>query len=355
MGGSWSHDETCDGCQAHIQGYRHQCRQCKTVNFCSKCFESNSVLHEAGHVFDRMWQPDTRESSALPRTVGNQKIELPQPLGFGNLALLTQRREQLRALKQPMNILIFGERGVGKTAFINAAQSGCQDDKSTDLKFADKHGAGLHHQTQMVRRHAFDEKSPIRLWDVWGWSERKDFFDDAVLPFLLNGHLKDGFQFQHKSQLNKASPLWEAEPAFENRMHCVIVMTEPRTREAYAEHVRAFLKVIHERDIPYLLVVSKTDSIDAAVKQAPEHVYSSLLVQRALGTWRDTYLVDIRDVYPMKGYTFEHNRNKYIEQMALDIVFAASQQALLHIQKVQKYKQALAAGIDSKIDSTTPK
>jgi len=346
MGGTYSHDVECSGCRKlTIKGERFICRECKpakSFNLCGICYNNAKVLH-FDHIFDKMIEPNVIADSALTRdSKAVQSIETPAPLGCGRVEFLEQRRQQLSEIKKATNILVFGERGVGKTAFLNTFWSGFQDVKQTDYKFADVHGRDLSHKTAMIRCHAIDEKHPVRVWDTWGWVRDGEFINDGVFPFLLNGHLSDGFPIADRTTMNGSNPKFVENPSFAQRMHAVVVLTEPNRSEQYNEQVRRFLAILAQLHIPYVMVINKVDLADKTLDKEPEKMYESLKVQALIASWRDMFKVDARDVFPFKGYTWERNRKLFLEQLALDIVFSATRQAEIFMTKAQTYRAAKA-------------
>ena len=118
------------------------------------------------------------------------------------------------------NILLFGPKGAGKSAFINSVHAMTQSysDGEAMKSFVPVHG-GKDHCTVHYNKIGGLIDLPFAFWDTWGVSEER--YNGNELEMIMKGQLPEGWEMDAEIKLTTTV---EEATAWDNQPHAVIFL-----------------------------------------------------------------------------------------------------------------------------------
>ncbi|CAH1779462.1 unnamed protein product [Owenia fusiformis] len=210
------------------------------------------------------------------------------------------------------NILMVGQVGSGKSSIYNTLNSIFKGYVVTKA-FS---GSGAGSMTTKYRRYEVrTEHGPlrVRLCDTMG-IEAEGGLNVADFPYILDGNLPDRFQFKAGGRITPKSQGYIKDPPLANMIHGVIFVIDGSTITMMPEEVYDKLKAIqeqvNERDLPLLIVITKSDKFCSHVKYDTSLTFRSLNVNELVQMVSDKFGMLETNVLPIKNYSTEMELDK---------------------------------------------
>jgi putative ribosome biogenesis GTPase RsgA len=287
------------------------------VEFSSSISNQNSSV-----VFSTCGDPRDDQIIIPDDEIPDQLIPEPkdyQKLGFGRLKF-TETKEITKG--KLTNILIIGPLGSGKSSFINTLS--CATGGRPEIA---RVSADRDHGTDKLQKYPIKDSS-IFLWDCWGFSSKN--FDGVMLNEILDGHFQSG-----KNMFSGFSPNsgdFNRHPNSSQAIHNVIFVlaaTDLDNNTDFKDKIKEFADILFKKDFNPVVVITKIDLLDSTLARAPERVYSSKIISKAMYKASKLSGVSLNKIFPLKNYHFEQDRNIVME--------SAHQLALYHACKSAQY------------------
>jgi GTPase SAR1 family protein len=288
----------------------------------------------------RMWYREVNEVHSKPAGM---------PEGFKDGSYLQEARTELTSIKHPINVLVIGKAGAGKSSFINTTRNVFRPNK----KMADRLFQMFRLQGSQKEGHISTDLwiedvdgTELRLWDVWGWDGQN--YKDEEMSYIVNGFARSGFTMGTRAHagLSTCNP----KPTLDDAVHGVILVVDGKewglseVSQAEQMRFRTFRDFCHNAGLFGVVVVTKIDAFDAELNGKKE---SDLMtkVDKLFGHEKVNELLDkVSDltgfprgfVYPIKNYHNETHRQNDVESLAMMPLFVVIQQADLFYKRELK-------------------
>ena len=246
-------------------------------------------------------------------------------------------------LLKRFNVLIFGPKGSGKSAFINSVHAMTQSfsDGEAMRAFVPVHG-GAEHCT--VRYSAIEGMIdlPLAFWDTWGVSPAR--YNGNELELIMNGKLPAGWDMDKDITLATEN---DDDTAYQNKPHAVIFMLpvgyiDDEGSEQMQKIIKEFTKLVRLNVNP-LVLLARVDEIDEAVRSdpsSPGQATKNAIVEasRILG-------IPAVNIIPSVNYISESKKSFEIDRNLWTILHRALSQSKHYLEHLQH--QATQAQIQS--------
>jgi len=284
---------------------------------------------------------------------GNARFETRIPFVAPPLSFPEDRSRDIEIImrtkdwKYPINILMMGNWGAGKSSCLNSVVTALSRFESHDRprQLQLQQEKPVDHVTtkleKVIFRDAPEEFKNLRLWDTWGWAEGKEY-TQGQFQFILQGHLPSGWD--KKEDANKRHPKWIKNPEFKNRIHAIIFVIEaeePFVRDPtdlasneYYARLRSFVDIATEEGYIPICAMSKIDKISRSLQKDLSLAFEDEAVQRAMKNISVGAGFNPNAIFPCKFYSSETSRNDWVEAMTLGVFAEAIRNAKTFRDKV---------------------
>ncbi|XP_060589507.1 interferon-induced protein 44-like [Ruditapes philippinarum] len=172
---------------------------------------------------------------------------------------------------------------------------------------------------------------------------------------ILDGHIQDFHLFNQEKELTPKADKSKVEPT-KNRIHCVIFVLDATTLDTVSEKViekmKQFQRLMNEREIPQLIVLTKIDKICNDVERDFSFTYKSWAVEEHVKKASQLLGLSQTKVFPVKNYKEEtklDNNVNILALLALSRILESVEDYMLNLLDRQVFGQ-----IDLKKNQATP-
>ena len=241
---------------------------------------------------------------------------------------LTKLKDNVVKFKPPpqlftpkANIMLIGQVGSGKSSFYNTLNSTFQG--HVTLKATT--GSSAHSVTTKFRQYEFHpgwgkQVLNLRLCDTMGLEDQEGL-NTSDVPFIIDGHVQNGFQFNPAVMVTSKHPDYRALPKDKDCIHVVAIVVAATTVTSMSTKLLDKLRQIkihaNERAIPVAVIVTKIDEICEDVSRDVSMVFRSTTVKDCIETIAEKLGVQHSVVQPVKNYSMEVELNQDVDILAL--------------------------------------
>ena len=244
---------------------------------------------------------------------------------------LTRLKDDVLKFKPPpklftpkANILLIGQVGSGKSSFYNTLNSIFQGHMTMKATT----GSSAHSVTTKFRQYEFhpgwgDQVLNLRLCDTMGLEDQEGL-NTNDLPFIIDGHVQNGFQFNPAVMVTSKHPDYRALPKDKDCIHAVAIVVAATTVTTMSAKLLDKLRQIkihaNERAIPVAVLVTKVDEICENVSRDVSVVFRSAPVKDCIDVIAEKLGVQKNAVLPVKNYNEEMALDRNIDILALHML-----------------------------------
>jgi len=213
--------------------------------------------------------------------------------------------------------------GSGKSSFLNTIFSALH----IKLRYlARTDGAvGTHITTDVKYRQLFlspDDTVPqISIIDAPGLSMSN--YQSGEFGHICAGRLKHGFDFS--KEIESALLPYQAPQCVDLRVHCLIFVLPAKSfnLKSYLDQLALFKKKAVEKDVRYIVMLSKVDEEWPELRTNPENIDDHPKLKERIKTVAESLEIDPRFVLPALSYREEKHKIEYIDIIALRLLSLA--------------------------------
>ncbi|XP_053373685.1 interferon-induced protein 44-like isoform X2 [Mercenaria mercenaria] len=164
--------------------------------------------------------------------------------------------------------------------------------------------------------------------------------------YLLDGNLPNFYLFNRKSPFTSKADNFEEDPTTQDRIHCVVFVLDATTLDVVSskvvEKMKNFQRIMNEREIPQLIVLTKVDKLCKDVQKDISFTYKSWVVEEHVE--KASQLLGLRrsNVLPVKNYeeetTLDININ-ILTLLALRKILDSTEDYMHNLLDRQKFGQ----------------
>eukprot|EP01091_Cochliopodium_minus_P006054 TRINITY_DN15936_c0_g1_i1.p1 TRINITY_DN15936_c0_g1~~TRINITY_DN15936_c0_g1_i1.p1 ORF type:complete len:370 (-),score=66.19 TRINITY_DN15936_c0_g1_i1:8-1117(-) len=220
------------------------------------------------------------------------------------------------------NVFLAGGVGSGKSSIVNTFDTCLQNSGkiSRQVRTLDWEN----HVSKKFSCHDFNKlesETKIKLFDAWGWVPKTNH-DKLSISSMLGGKLPLEFEIG-KDPMEKLIQ----NPTLNDSIHCVVFLVDYKNydKDDYYEKFRDFREVADDKEIPYLVVITKCDETDnkehdTLLKQNYLKIYESHKLNQIRCTVSEKSGVKPGDIYFMINYSIQYSPKKEINNLALNFL-----------------------------------
>ncbi|XP_075872604.1 interferon-induced protein 44-like isoform X3 [Nelusetta ayraudi] len=226
---------------------------------------------------------------------------------------------------QKIRILLYGPAGVGKSSFVNSIQSILLG-RMFNMALVDSiMGRGFTKKFagyQVLK----DEVShcPLVFYDMMGLEEDEGVLVEDV-RLVLDGRVKDGYEFNPDSELSEDNEFYNKSPTFSDKVHvlvCVVPADKGPTivKEKTLGKIKGIRRVASSRGIPQVVLLTKIDELCPEIQEDLENVYRLQSVKLKLEQFQADLGIPMNCIFPVKNYIEEIDLDNKVDSLLLSAV-----------------------------------
>ena len=239
------------------------------------------------------------------------------------------------------NVLIFGPKGSGKSAFINSVHAMTQSyaDGEAMRAFVPVHGGGDH---CTVRYNAIEGMVglPLAFWDTWGVAPGE--YNGNELELIMQGKLPAGWEKDENVGLAEEN---DAATAEENRPHAVIFMLPAEwiydSESNDMVKLKAEFTKIKRMGVNPLVLLARVDELEPTIRDDPSAPGET--VQNARKKAAKLLGIGEGDVLPSVNYLEEHKKSFKVDRNLWIIVHRVLSQSKHYLEYLDQQAKQDAA------------
>jgi len=276
---------------------------------------------------------------------------------INRLLQLSRLHKGVDPSRGPLRILFYGQYGAGKSSLIGTFLSAFSRHGEPGNGRASKIIASESdaHVTVGLQEHKMMESSglglSVSLVDLFGfeaWNSQFTHGQKRMIRGILSGHLQNIERGKENKLVNVKH---RTKITLDDEIHCVVlvVSAESKIKADKASKLQDVIGMVQDRGIPMVLAMTKcdklgNDSVQRAFRNAPERIYTETSVIQAIQELSNQSGFPEADIYPVKPYNGEQQRDKYVEVMSLIALLEAMEKAENRYR--QRRKEIAAGGIE---------
>lgn len=202
-------------------------------------------------------------------------------------------------------VLFVGPVGAGKSSLINSflsigfgykvenAQTGSKEKSYTTVYKQFK-------ETSLLSQFRFKDCMGIEL------KENEGFHKDDMVK-LLQGHVRNNYEFNPRSPIDKTSQYYRHEPKDKHKTHCVVFVVDATIICAgiapeYTKKIADLQEDIRKLGVQRVVVLTKADKLCPEVEKDISTLFRSVRVQKAIQTASEVFRISEASIHPVKNY-----------------------------------------------------
>ncbi|XP_053373679.1 interferon-induced protein 44-like [Mercenaria mercenaria] len=139
--------------------------------------------------------------------------------------------------------------------------------------------------------------------------------------YLLDGNIPDYYLFNQKSTISPKAEEFGVYPTTQGKIHCVVFVLDATALDAVSdkvvEKVKNFQRVMNDREIPQLIVLTKIDKLCEDVQKDTSYTYKSWKVEEHVDKASELFGLRRSNVLPVKNYEKEELLDVNINTLTL--------------------------------------
>ncbi|XP_060716956.1 interferon-induced protein 44-like [Tachysurus vachellii] len=206
-----------------------------------------------------------------------------------------------------LRILLYGPVGSGKSSFINSVQrlllgrnviGSLESSALTGTSFTKRLNI---HKLKKGRGECY----PLEIVDIMG-IESSGGIKPEDIKKAFKGHILDRYTFNPVAAITNDNPKYKKEPAFSDKVHCVVCILPADSVSRMDEDIFKKLKDVREHanqlEIPQVIVMTKVDKACELVKEDLKKIYYSKKIKEKVAECSNNVGVPLNAIYPVKNY-----------------------------------------------------
>lgn len=223
-----------------------------------------------------------------------------------------------------INILMIGETGAGKSAFLNTFATALEDSKLVKdiYKTAPKtNGESVTRKIHLEPLFYKKNQLPIRFYDIPGICE-ENHVRHHELTMMLNGELKSGLEMVGASEMRKMKEFINKNPTPADEIHCIlyVIRASSNLSSEVSKSFKEIKKVQDSRkgedDIRQFVIITAIDEIGVPNEDIGS-AYQYPCVRKIRDKVADALKILPNCVIPVSNYFFESKANEVKNAMSL--------------------------------------
>lgn len=255
-------------------------------------------------------------------------------------------REQIKEIQPEWKptIVLAGPVGAGKSAFVNAVLS-VSIGRKVDLASTERGNKSC-----TTSYDKYTDKSLLqrfRLRDCMGIEQsEEEGFNVADIVSLLNGHIKDGYQFNPRSPISPEDKIhWRVNPKFEHQTHCLVFVVDanvmhPGIPRPLVKKIREMQDAVKRLRVPRVLILTKADVLCQEVHNDITNMFRSVRVREAIKTASEVFNIPEASIHSVTNY-----------EDAIEISWKRNIPLLIALRQITQYANDRIAAINEHSDS----
>ncbi|XP_073350749.1 interferon-induced protein 44-like isoform X1 [Pagrus major] len=222
-----------------------------------------------------------------------------------------------------LRILLHGPVGAGKSSFINSVDSVFKGRLTSQAPTDATSGSSftMRYKTYKIRK----DKGSIYSFvfnDLMGLEDRANtgvHMED--LKLALMGHVREGYQFDPKSRMQKGDQFYNPSPTLNDRVH-VLVSVIPADRvsllsQDVVKKMRDVRLAASEMGVPQMTILTKVDEACPQAKKDINNVYKSKYLKEQIDKFSEMLGLPLNCIFPVKNYETDISTNEGIDALIL--------------------------------------
>uniref|UniRef100_A0A671UXY8 Interferon-induced protein 44-like n=1 Tax=Sparus aurata TaxID=8175 RepID=A0A671UXY8_SPAAU len=222
-----------------------------------------------------------------------------------------------------LRILLHGPVGAGKSSFINSVDSVLQGrvtgrvptDATSEKSFTEQYKTYKIHKDQ-------ENFYSVIFNDIMGLETSPD---DGVhvedLKLALRGHVRDGYQFNPKRQMQTGDPSYNPSPTLDDKVH-VLVSVIPADKvtllsDEVWKKMREVRLAARDMGIPQVAILTKVEKACAEVKEDINNVYKSRYLKEQVDMFSELLGLPLNCIFLVRNYETKNSMNDSISALIL--------------------------------------
>ncbi|XP_068819931.1 interferon-induced protein 44 isoform X3 [Capricornis sumatraensis] len=224
-------------------------------------------------------------------------------------------------LVHKIRILLLGPVGAGKSSFFNSVRSIFRGHVTNQaLVGSNPTGTSEKYRTYFIKDGKDNNTLPFILCDSMGLSE-KEGLDMDDIPYILEGHFPDRYQFNSLKLRPKGIGNHTGCPLLKDRIHCVaFVFNANSVGELSHEMVEKIKKIRRElikSDVVHVVLLTHVDTLDLITKGDLIDIYKCVPVKLKLEAVHRKLGFALSDIFVVSNYTSEWELEPVIDVLIL--------------------------------------
>lgn len=279
-------------------------------------------------------------TSAEFRTAAGIQIRAPKNFLDDPVSAWQELHDEIRKFggrEETINIVVYGYAGAGKTSLLNVLETCFSSAKFIQSKmpnFRGKTRSGQHVTLEFSSRDIGAGKA-INIYDIWGIDD--DNYPNNQFTAFLDGRITEfwNHKWAWPDDKKEHSKCIRAHPELRHKMHSAILMIpaqqalEGNRTDLPSVRINSLIDECDAVGITPIIGISKVDKLDAELKgDGFKTVFSSEPLVTAYDNISECLGFGLMRVFPCQFYTNEHDRNIYIEIVAMQCLLEAIKKAV---------------------------
>ncbi|XP_037682756.1 interferon-induced protein 44 isoform X2 [Choloepus didactylus] len=213
-------------------------------------------------------------------------------------------------LVNQVRILLLGPTGAGKSSFFNSVKSVFRGYVTNQaLVGFDTNRTSEQYRTYSVKDGKDGNSLPFILCDSMGLGEKEEGLCMDDVPYILQGHIPDRYQFNSIKPIKPSHHDYIDFPLLKDRIHCVVFVLDANSVSNLSLEMVAKIKRIRKELIKYgvvhVVLLTQVDGLDLITKGDFIDIYRCMPVKFKLEEVHRTLGIPLFNILVVSNYTSE--------------------------------------------------
>ncbi|CAM9320136.1 unnamed protein product [Rangifer tarandus platyrhynchus] len=181
-------------------------------------------------------------------------------------------------------------------------------------------GTSEKYRTYFIKDAKDNSTLPLIPWDSMGLSE-KEGLDMDDIPYILEGHFPDRYQFNSLKLMPKGIGNHTGCPLLEDRVHCVAFVFNANSVEQLSyqmvKKIKRIRRELIKSDVVHVVLLTHVDTLDLITKADLIDIYKCVLVKLKLEAVHRKLGFVLSDIFVVSNYTSEWELEPVIDVLVL--------------------------------------